>query len=552
MTQFTQTVTLDESDVFVPLAVGDLEGCPDDIVSAAKKAALGRGKEMDTEKSGLVAPLSRSFVEPFLTTASNQSARKKVFDVWCRRGEISEGKDNKPVALEILRLRAEQATMHGHTSFAAYNVADNMAQTPKNVEDLLLKVWTPAKVAAIKERTALEADMAADIASSSSVAATEDENNNKKTTVIEPWDWRYYAERVRKEKYAFDDEKVKPFLKLDYMMDAIFDVAFKLFNIKFQEIKDAISYHKDVNVFEAYETVDGVKVTVAVLIMDPYARPFKQSGAWMSEYRSQAVDKLTGERLIPIVVCNCNFIKAEGSDTPTLLSYDDAVTLFHEFGHCCHGMLSNVRYNRQAGTSVLRDFVELPSQLFEHWLLQPKVLKVHARHWDNGTPIGDDLVEQLKTAQTFGQGFSAVEYLSCALLDQRIHQLSANELLSLDLDAFEKNELKALDMPQGMIMRHRLPHFQHLFSCSEYAAGYYVYQWAEVLDADAFAAFMEVNDCFDPTTAARLKRCIYEVGSSVEPGEAFKQFRGRDPSVLPMLKKKLNIDENEARSLGLV
>jgi peptidyl-dipeptidase Dcp len=456
--------------------------------------------------------------------------------MWSKRGEITPEKDNKPVALEILRLRAEQASMHGYPSFGAYNVADNMAKTPSQVNDLLTKVWKPAKVAAMRERKALEEN--------ASVL------NGGGDMVIEPWDWRYYAERVRKDQYAFDEEKVKPYLKLEFMMDAIFDVANKLFQLSFDEIKDVATYHPDVTIFEVTELVEGQKKTVAVLIMDPYARAYKQSGAWMSEYRSQSIDA-SSARVVPIVVCNCNFIKPE-EGAPTLLSYDDAITLFHEFGHCCHGMLSNVRYKRQAGTSVLRDFVELPSQLFEHWLLQPEVLKTHARHWKDETPIVDDLVAQLKAAQKFGQGFAAVEYLSCALLDQRIHQLSASELASLDLDQFEKKELGALEMPQGIILRHRLPHFQHLFSCAEYAAGYYVYQWAEVLDADCFAAFSETGNCFDVATAARLRRCIYEVGSSVEPGEAFRQFRGRDPSVVPMLKKKLDIDEDQARDLGLI
>jgi len=407
---------------------------------------------------------------------------------------------------------------------------------------------------------------------------------------VEAWDWRFYSELVRKQEFDLDEEELKPYLPLEGVLEAVFDVAFKLFGLKFVDVSHKTpSYHPDVRTFEVRQSAgatpgndcaaagDGEEEEeelVAVFLFDPFARPYKQSGAWMSEYRTQSYDQTTGLRVAPVVVNNCNFVKAaapaaaapaagdnsdgEQASPPTLLSFDDAVTLFHEFGHGCHGMLSDVRFERLAGTSVLRDFVELPSQLMEHWLLQPQVLKSHAKHWKTGEPMPDALVAKLTASKLHGAGFATVEYVACALLDQRLHALSLEQLqgyhgnqddgggvsgerLPLDLGQFEQEQLAALGMPQGIILRHRLPHFQHLFSSSAYASAYYVYLWAEVLDADAFDAFLEAGDCFDPAVAKRVRECIYSVGGSVEPGAAFRNFRGRDPEVQPMLKKKLGL-----------
>lgn len=533
-TRFTQTVTLDESDVFVALEAGDLDGCPADLVAAAKEAAAGRGSTFDTHGSGLVAPLARSFVEPFLTYAARRTARERVFKVWSRRGELNLARDNKPLALEILKLRAEQAAMHGYANFAAFNIADTMAQRPSAVTELLTKVWGPAKTAAAKELRGIE------------VLAAQD-SGFPEGAVVEPWDWRFYAERVRRQDFALDEEAIKPYFSLDAILGAAFDVANKLFGLKFVEVTARVpAYHPDVRTFEVRGPLsaedDGL---VAIFLFDTFARPFKQSGAWMSEFRTQHYDE-SGKRVPPIVINNNNFIRSSGT-APTLLSLDDATTLFHEFGHGCHGMLSDVPYERLAGTSVLRDFVELPSQLMEHWLLQPEVLSAHAKHWESGENIPEELVAKIRAARVCGKGFGTVEYLSCALVDQAIHVLEAKDLEGLDLATYEAQTMQSLGMPKEIILRHRLPHFQHLFSSSSYAAAYYVYLWAEVLDADAFDAFLQSpGGCFDRETADRLRSCIYSTGGSIEPGKMYRNFRGRDPSVIPMLRKKLGLTAEEA------
>ena len=534
MTKFTQTVTLDESDVFVALEAGDLDGCPADLVAAAKEAAAGRGSSFDTHGSGLVAPLARSFVEPFLTYATQRSARERVFKVWSRRGELDPARDNKPLALETLKLRAEQAKMHGYKNFAEYNVADTMAQRPNAVSDLLTKVWGPAKTAAAKELSGIR-------------KLTAEDPGFPKDADVEPWDWRFYAERVRRQDFSLDEEAIKPHFSLDAVLGAAFDVANKLFGLKFIDVSDKVpAYHPDVRTFEVRGPLGSEEdCLVAIFLFDTYARPVKQSGAWMSEFRTQHYDE-SGKRVPPIVINNNNFIQRSGP-TPTLLSLDDATTLFHEFGHANHGMLSDVPYERLAGTSVLRDFVELPSQLMEHWLLQPEVLNAHAKHWESGKVISEELVDKIRASQLCGKGFGTVEYLSCALTDQAIHLLEADDLESLDLAAYESTTLTELGMPKEIILRHRLPHFQHLFSSSSYAAAYYVYLWAEVLDADAFDAFLQSSGgTFDRETADRLKACIYSTGGSVEPGQTYRNFRGRDPSVIPMLRKKLGLTAEEA------
>lgn len=348
---------------------------------------------------------------------------------------------------------------------------------------------------------------------------------------------RYYAEKVRIAKYDFDESLLRPYLSLDSMTKALFAVSNKLFGLKYVKRDDIESYHPDVDTYEVRETAeDGSEKLIAIFIHDNFARKYKSSGAWMSEYRGQTknlgdgTDSMEG---IPIISNNNNFAKGSG---PTLLSFDDASTLFHEAGHGHHGMLSDATYSRLAGTNVLTDFVELPSQLMEHWLEQPEVLKEYARHYDTNEVVPDELVAKLMAAKSFNQGFEAIEYTSCALLDMAMHQLEDYD--NFDLEKFEKEELERLGMPKGIIMRHRPAHFQHLFSSSHYAAGYYVYLWAEVLDADAFAAFKETGDIFDKETAMKARKFIYSSGNTVAPDELFRKFRGRDPDIKFVLEKK--------------
>ena len=392
-----------------------------------------------------------------------------------------------------------------------------MAETPAAVAQLLDRVWSAAKTKALQERDALRA-----------LALSRGENLQ-----IEPWDWRYYAEKVRKARYDFDEAALKPYFPLDRMLNAAFDCANRLFGIQFVARPDLKAYHPDVRVFEVRDRKNAL---VGMFLSDNFARPTKRGGAWMSVYRSQSRANGT----LPIVVNNNNFAKASEGEQ-TLLSADDVRTLFHEFGHGLHGMLSQVNYERLAGTHVLQDFVELPSQIFEHWALEPEVLKRHALHHQTGAPLPAELLERLMAARKFNQGFETVEYTASALVDMALHAQA--DPSGTDITAFEKSELARIGMPREIVMRHRLPHFGHLFSGSAYAAGYYVYMWAQVLDCDAYDAFVEAGDIFDPATAERLYRFVYSAGGTLDPAFAFRSFRGRDAAVEPMLAKRGLIDE---------
>ncbi|KAI8617310.1 hypothetical protein BC830DRAFT_1167128, partial [Chytriomyces sp. MP71] len=443
-TKFSQNVMADESETTVAVTEDELKGCPANIISATRQAAV------DSKQEGHVVSLKRSMVEPFLTSCTNADARERVFQAFVTRGELSADRDNKVLALEILKLRSQQAALHGYDSFAAYQTADNMAKTPAAVTELLERVWTPAKAAANRER-----DMLSEYAKS--VGDSE---------VIRPSDWRYYSEKVRASKFDVDEELVKPYFSLDRMLAALFDVAYQLYGLTFVLRPDIKAYHEDVLVYEVHEEIDGKDTIRAIFLHDNFARQYKNGGAWMSEFRSQSrnVDD-QGTNVIPIVINNNNFVK--GSDgEPTLLSFDDCVTLFHEFGHGCHGMLSDATYQRLSGTKVLRDFVELPSQLMEHWIHHPQVLAKHARHCQTGEPIPAELLAKVMRARNFQQGFATVEYTVCAIMDQALHTLPAEELATLDLAAFEETKLAELEMPQGIVMRHRIPHFSHLFAGS--------------------------------------------------------------------------------------
>eukprot|EP00555_Chaetoceros_dichaeta_P010367 CAMPEP_0198270160 /NCGR_PEP_ID=MMETSP1447-20131203/43996_1 /TAXON_ID=420782 /ORGANISM="Chaetoceros dichaeta, Strain CCMP1751" /LENGTH=765 /DNA_ID=CAMNT_0043962049 /DNA_START=1 /DNA_END=2295 /DNA_ORIENTATION=+ len=520
-TEFAQNVMKDEETFEIVLSKGDMAGCPDSLVEASKQAAIERNKG----EKDYVITLSRSLVEPFLTYSSRRDLREKAWMEWSRRGELSEDRANLPIAVEVLKLRKRQAEMHGCKSFAEYQCKDMMAKTPENVMELLENVWERAKNCAEKEREALE---------SHCVEIGDDLGEEG----LEPWDWRYYAEKVRIAKYDFDESTLRPYLSLDKVTEAVMAVSNKLFGLRYVKRDDIVSYHPDVDTYEVYETAqDGSDKLVAIFVHDNYARKNKSSGAWMSEYRAQTknlapgIDAVEG---IPVISNNNNFAKGSG---PTLLSFDDANTLFHEMGHGHHGMLSDATYGRLAGTNVLTDFVELPSQLLEHWLNQPEVLKDYARHFETNEPVPDELLEKLNAAKSFNQGFGTIEYTSCALLDMALHQVE-NYDDDFDISKFEQEELARLGMPKGIIMRHRPAHFMHLFASTQYAAGYYVYLWAEVLDADVFAAFKETGNVFDEETAKKARKFIYSSGNTVAPDELFRLFRGRDPDIKYMLEKK--------------
>lgn len=508
-TQFSQNVLTDEKDFQLVLdADADLAGLPGFLVSAAKSAAEERGV------SGKhVITLSRSLIEPFLQFSARRDLREIAFKAWAARGENGGKSDNRAIITETLKLRDERAKLLGFDGFAHFKLHNQMAKTPDAVRDLLENVWAPAKMRAAEEAEAL-----------SGLAQSLGDN-----TDIAPWDWRYYSEKVRVRDHALNEAEIKPYFQLENMIEAAFAAANRLFGVAFREVKDIALYHPDVR---AWEVKDASGHHVGLFLGDYFARSSKRSGAWMSAFRSQ--EKLTGN-IRPIIVNVMNFAKAPEGE-PALLTFDDARTLFHEFGHALHGLLSNVTYPLVSGTSVARDFVELPSQLFEHWLTTPEILSKYAVHAHSGETLPKDLMERLLAASTFNQGFSTVEYVSSALVDLEMH-LNAEEAAADPL-AFEAKTLKDIGMPAEIIMRHRTPHFMHVFSGDGYSAGYYSYLWSEVMDADAFVAFEETGDAFNPELAKKLKTHIYSAGNSADPAQLYTAFRGRMPSIDALLQKR--------------
>ena len=504
-TVFGQNVLHDEDDWQLVLDGTELGGLPDFARGAAATAAKERGLD-----GKYVITLARASVEPFLMFSAERELRRIAYEAWAARGYHAGAHDNAPLIAEIMALRAEQAGLLGYDNYAAYRLDDTMAKRPEAAGDLLRQVWEPAKKKAVEERGAL-AEMAL---------------GDGLNEPIAPWDWRYYAEKVRQRQYALDEAAVKPYFVLDNLVAAAFDTAGRLFGIRFVERRDCPVYHPDVRAYEVQDNATGK--AIGLFLHDNFARSGKRSGAWMSSYREQ--QSLDGEQL-PIVVNNNNFSKGE----PTLLSFDDAHTLFHEFGHGLHGLLSRVRYPSQSGTAVRRDFVEFPSQVFEHWLEVPETLRRYARHCQTGEPLPEALLERLLAARTFNQGFATVEYAACAMLDLDLH--SRRLPAELDIAAFEHDFLQRIGMPAEIGLRHRPAHFQHLFAGSGYAAGYYAYLWAEVLDADGFAAFSEAGDPFDPALAQRLK-AIYSAGDTADPMTLYRGLRGRDPAIGPLLAQR--------------
>ncbi|UWQ99144.1 M3 family metallopeptidase [Rhodobacteraceae bacterium S2214] len=500
-TQFTQNLLADERSWFMPLAEADLEGLPDFVVATARAA----GSEKDA--GGPVVTLSRSLIVPFLQFSPMRELRKKAYDAWVSRGENGGETDNRGIAAETLALREERAKLLGYDTFADYKLETEMAGTPDAVRDLLMQVWTPAKAAAEADAKVLERMLHADGFDGP----------------LEAWDWRYYSEKRRQAEHDLDEAALKPYLQLDRMIEAQFACANRLFGLEFAPLEGPV-YHPDVRLWEV--TRDGKHV--AVFIGDYFARGSKRSGAWCMAMQSQ--HRLGGE-VRPHVVNVCNFAKPEDGQ-PALLSYDDARTLFHEFGHALHQMLSDVTYESISGTSVARDFVELPSQLYEHWLEVPEVLSEFATHAETGEAMPADMLQRMLDAATYDMGFQTVEYVSSALVDLAFHDGPAPK------DPMQKQAevLEGIGMPHAIRMRHATPHFAHVFAGDGYSSGYYSYMWSEVMDADAFAAFEEIGDPFDPDLARKLEDTILSSGGSVDAKELYKQFRGRLPGVDALLK----------------
>ncbi|SDI52258.1 M3 family metallopeptidase [Salipiger marinus] len=500
-TQFTQNLLKDEAAWVLPLAEGDLEGLPEFVVDAARAAGAALGR------SGPVVTLSRSLIVPFLQFSPRRDLREAAWRAWTARGENGGETDNRAIAAEILRLREERAALLGYADFAAFKLETEMAGSPDRVRDLLRQVWEPARDAALRDQAQMEEMLRA-------------EGLND---AFRPWDWRYYAEKRRQALHDLDEAELKPYLQLDRMIEAAFACSTRLFGLEFRPL-DVPLYHPDCRAWEV--TRQGRHV--AVFIGDYFARASKRSGAWCSAMQVQAKRP---ETRAPVVLNICNFAKPP-SGKPALLSYDDARTLFHEFGHALHQMLSDVEFASISGTSVARDFVELPSQLYEHWLEVPEVLETYATHAATGAPMPRALLDKVLAAASFDMGFQTVEYIGSALVDLEFHSGPA----PADPMARQAEILAGLGMPEAIAMRHATPHFAHVFAGDGYSAGYYSYMWSEVMDADAFAAFQEAGGAFDPEMAARLEEFILSKGGSEEAEALYTRFRGRMPGVEALLK----------------
>jgi peptidyl-dipeptidase Dcp len=508
-TRFSQNLLADETDVFLVLKdESELAGLPQSLRDAAAQTATSKNL-----KGSWVIANTRSSVDPFLTYSERRDLREKVWRMFVNRGDNGDKNDNNQIITEILQLRAERAKLLGYETHAHWRLENAMAKTPQRAMQLMEAVWTPA-VARVKEEVA---DM----------QALADKEGAKIT--IEPWDYRFYMEKVRKAKFDLDQNEIKPYLQLEKLREGMFWVAGELFNFKFTPVTNVPVYHADVRVWEVTDKTSGKHI--GLWYFDPYARAGKRSGAWMNSYRSQErMDK----EITTIVSNNSNFVKGKPNE-PILISWDDATTLFHEFGHALHGLSSNVTYPTLSGTSVPRDYVEFPSQLLEHWLATPEVLQKFALHYQTGKPIPQELVDKIKKASTFNKGFETVEYLASALVDMKLHLAGAQKI---DADKFERETLAELGMPKEIVMRHRTPQFGHVFSGDGYSAGYYSYLWSDVITADAFGAFTEGKGAYDKTVAERLRKNIFSVGNTIDPAEAYRAFRGRDPNIEALMKKR--------------
>jgi len=508
-TTFSQNVLKDEEGYTTLLEKdADLAGLPESVKSGAAAAAKAHGAE-----GKWMITNTRSSIEPFLTYSTRDDLREKVFKNYVSRGDNGDANDTKKLITETLKLRAERAKLLGYQTHAHWRLENAMAKTPERAMALMEEVWGPAK-ATVKEEVA---DMQA--------IATKTGLKRK----IAPWDYRFYSEKVRKQKYDLDQDEVKPYLQLEKLREGMFWVAGELFHFTFHPLTDVEVYHPDVRVWEVKDKTSGKHV--GLWYFDPYARTGKRSGAWMEAYRSQ--ERFKGE-VTTIVSNNANFVKGKDGEA-ILISWSDARTLFHEFGHALHGLSSNVNYPTLSGTKVARDYVEFPSQLLEHWVSTPEVLGKYALHYKTGAPLPKELAAKIEKASTFNKGFDTVEYLSSALVDMKLHLAGDKEI---DPDAFEKDTLKSLGMPPEIVMRHRTPQFSHVFSSDGYSAGYYSYLWSDTLTADAYNAFTEGKGPYDPAVAERLRKNVFSVGDTIDPADGYRAFRGRDPDTSALMKKR--------------
>jgi peptidyl-dipeptidase Dcp len=509
-TKFSLNVLAEETDQFIVLkSEEELAGLPQSLRDAAAAAAESKKQQPGT----WVIMNTRSSIDPFLTYSDRRDLREKAWRMFVNRGDNGGEHDNNAIITEILQLRAERAKLLGYPTHAHWRLENSMAKSPEKAMELMEAVWKPA-VARVHEEVA---DM----------QALADKEGAK--LKIEPWDYRYYMEKVRKAKYDLDQNEIKPYLQLEKLREGIFWVAGELFNFNFTSVTNVPVAHPDIRVWEVTDKT--TKKHIGLWYFDPYARAGKRSGAWMNAYRSQ--ERVNGE-ITTIVSNNSNFVKGKPGE-PVLISWDDATTMFHEFGHALHGLNSNVTYPSLSGTAVPRDYVEFPSQLLEHWLSTPEVLQKFALHYQTGKPIPQELVDKIKRSATFNQGFATVEYLSAALVDMKLHLAGDKKI---DPDAFERETLAQLGMPKEIVMRHRTPQFLHVFSSDGYSAGYYSYLWSDVITADAFGAFVEGKGPYDRAVAERLRKYVFSVGNTVDPAEAYRAFRGRDPKVDALMKKR--------------
>ena len=507
-TRFGQNVLADETDLYLVLETeADLAGLSQPLKDAAAAAAVQKGLP-----GKWVITNTRSAMDPFLTTSTRRDLREKAWRLFVNRGDNGGEHDNNRIVSEILALRAERATLLGYETHAHWRLDNTMAKTPERALELMEAVWTPA-IARVREEVA---DMQA-------IATKEGEK-----ITIEPWDYRYYAEKVRMAKYDLDENEVKPYLQLDKLRDGMFWVAGELFGMEFRPVTNVPVFHPDVRVWEV--TDKGTGRHIGLWYFDPYARAGKRSGAWMNAYRRQERFEAPTSTLVSN---NSNFVEGNPGEA-VLISWDDATTLFHEFGHALHGLSSNVSYPSVSGTAVARDYVEFPSQLLEHWLSTPEVLQRFALHHETGQPIPAELVQRIERASNFNQGFETTEYLASALVDMKFHLAGGRPI---DPDAFERETLAALGMPREIVMRHRSPHFMHVFGSDSYSAGYYSYLWSDVLTADAFGAFVEASGPYDREVSGRLSRLL-AAGNTIDPAEAYRAFRGRDPQVQALMRKR--------------
>ena len=491
----------------------DLAGLPQGLIDAAAADAKAKGKE-----GKWVFTLSNSSVMPFLQYSSNRELRKQIWNAYQTRGNHDDDLDNKKNAVELANLRGQKARLLGFKSHSNYVLEESMAKTPENVNKLLNDLWKPALEIAKTEASDIQKMMAKDGIKGA----------------VQPYDWRYYTEKIRKERFDLDEEELKPYFSLENVRKGVFQVTEKLYGIQFKELNNVPKYHPDATVWEVTES-DGSPI--GIIYMDFHPRDSKRGGAWMTSYRTQKT--VDGKRLAPVISIVCNFTKPSG-DTPALLTFDEVSTFFHEFGHALHGLLSNVTYRSLAGTSVPRDFVELPSQIMENWAAEPEVLKMYAKHYKTGEVIPDALVNKLKKAGTFDQGFATTEYLAASLLDLAYH--SQTKDITVDANTFEKAAMTKIGLIESIIPRYRSTYFSHIFS-GGYSSGYYSYIWSGVLDTDAFEVF-KTTTLFNPEKAKSFRENVLEKGGTEDPMVLYKRFRGAEPSIEPLLRKR-GLDKKE-------